>query len=182
MKSNIVAKKRWRGLNFHISCLKKHHWDITGATWKRYLNKFCQYLGMDIKKSRWKYSEAGMRACMLSCFSHVQLFVTLRTVALKVPLSKGIVQARIPEWVATPSSRGSSQPRKPTDRSPPGSSVHGNSPGKNTRVGCHALLQGIFPTQGQNLYLKSPKLAGTFFTTNTTWEAWGRNIPTVFTE
>ena len=25
-----------------------------------------------------------------------------------------------------------------------------NSPGKNTRVGCHALLQGIFPTQGSN--------------------------------
>ena len=26
----------------------------------------------------------------------------------------------------------------------------GNSPGKNTRVGCHSLLQGIFPTQGSN--------------------------------
>ena len=25
-----------------------------------------------------------------------------------------------------------------------------NSPGKNTGVGCHALLQGIFPTQGSN--------------------------------
>ena len=25
-----------------------------------------------------------------------------------------------------------------------------NSPGKNTGVGCHALLQGIFPTQGCN--------------------------------
>ena len=38
----------------------------------------------------------------------------------------------------------------PTDCSPPGSSVHGDSPGKNTGVGCHALLQGIFPTQGLN--------------------------------
>ena len=28
-----------------------------------------------------------------------------------------------------------------------------NSPGKNTRVGCHFLLQGIFPTQGSNLHL-----------------------------
>jgi len=28
----------------------------------------------------------------------------------------------------------------------PGSSVHGDSPGKNTGVGCHALLQGIFST------------------------------------
>ena len=38
----------------------------------------------------------------------------------------------------------------PTDSSPPGSSVHGDSPGKNTGVGCHALLQRIFPTQGLN--------------------------------
>ena len=36
------------------------------------------------------------------------------------------------------------------DCSPPGSSLHGDSPGKNTGVGCHALLQGIFPTQGSN--------------------------------
>ena len=36
------------------------------------------------------------------------------------------------------------------DCSPPGSYVHGDSPGKNTGVGCHALLQGIFPTQGSN--------------------------------
>ena len=28
-----------------------------------------------------------------------------------------------------------------------------DSPGKNTRVGCHALLQGIFPTQGLNPHL-----------------------------
>ena len=37
------------------------------------------------------------------------------------------------------------------DCSPPGSAAHGDSPGKNTGVGCHALLQGIFPTQGSNL-------------------------------
>ena len=30
----------------------------------------------------------------------------------------------------------------------PGSSVHSDSPDKNTGVGGHALLQGIFPTQG----------------------------------
>ena len=39
---------------------------------------------------------------------------------------------------------------KPMDCSPPGSSVHGDSPGKNTGVACHAILQGIFPTQGSN--------------------------------
>ena len=38
----------------------------------------------------------------------------------------------------------------PMDCSPLGSSVHGDSPGKNTGVGCHILLQGIFPTQGSN--------------------------------
>ena len=32
----------------------------------------------------------------------------------------------------------------------PGSSVHGDSPGKNTGMGHHALLQGIFPMQGSN--------------------------------
>ena len=36
------------------------------------------------------------------------------------------------------------------DYSPPGFSVHEDSPNKNTGVGCHALLQGIFPTQGLN--------------------------------
>ena len=39
---------------------------------------------------------------------------------------------------------------QPHDCSAPGSSVHGESPGRNTRVGCHALFQGIFPTQGLN--------------------------------
>ena len=34
--------------------------------------------------------------------------------------------------------------------SPPGSSVHGHSSGKNTGVGCHAFLQGIFPAQGSS--------------------------------
>ena len=40
----------------------------------------------------------------------------------------------------------------PMDHSLPSSSVR-DSPGKNTGVGCHALLQGIFPTQRLNLHL-----------------------------
>ena len=36
------------------------------------------------------------------------------------------------------------------DCSPPGSFVQRSSPGKNTAVSCHALLQGIFLTQGLN--------------------------------
>ena len=58
------------------------------------------------------------------------------------------------------------------DCSPPGSSVHGDSPGKDNGVGSHALLQGIFLAQGSNPgLLMSPALAGGFFTTDATWEA-----------
>ena len=65
-----------------------------------------------------KYFTEGPRdlcACVLSCFSCLQLFVTLWTVAHQAPL-----------W---------------------------DSPGKNTGVGCHALLQGIFLTQVSNSHL-----------------------------
>ena len=44
----------------------------------------------------------------------------------------------------------------PVECSRPGSSVYGDSPGKNAGVVCHFLLQGIFPTQGSKpslLYL-----------------------------
>ena len=37
-----------------------------------------------------------------------------------------------------------------TDCSLPGSSVHRDSSGKDTSVGCHVLLQGIFPNKGSN--------------------------------
>ena len=51
----------------------------------------------------------------------------------------------------------------------PGSSVHGDSPGKNTEVGCHFLLQGIFLTQGSNpcllclLHWQADSLPGMMF-------------------
>ena len=38
--------------------------------------------------------------------SHVQLFATLSTVTCQAPLSMGILQARILEWIAMPSSKG----------------------------------------------------------------------------
>ena len=57
----------------------------------------------------------------------------------------------------------SSQPLQPTKLLCPW-----DSSGKNTGVGCHFLLQGIFPTQGSNLHLMSPALAGGFFITNAT--------------
>ena len=54
------------------------------------------------------------------------------------------------------------------DCSLPGSSVHGDSPGKNTGVGCPAP-PGDLPDPG--IKLLSPALAGGFFTTSTTREA-----------
>ena len=45
-------------------------------------------------------------------FSRVWLFATPWAVALQAPLSMGIFQARVLEWVAMPCSRGSSQPRE----------------------------------------------------------------------
>ena len=41
----------------------------------------------------------------------------------------------------------------PMDCNPSGSSVHGDSPGKDTGMGSHFLLQGIFPTRGSTLGL-----------------------------
>ena len=55
-----------------------------------------------------------MHACMLNHFSHVQLFAALWTGARQVLLSMGILQARTLEWVAKPSSRGSSPVRDRT--------------------------------------------------------------------
>ena len=54
-----------------------------------------------------------MTACMLSCFSCVQLFAILWTVACQARLFMGFSR-------------------------------------QDTGVGCHDLLQGIFPTQGSN--------------------------------
>ena len=54
------------------------------------------------------------RTPFTASLSHVRLFATPWTVAHQAPLSVGILQARILEWVAMPSSRGSSQLRDQT--------------------------------------------------------------------
>ena len=46
----------------------------------------------------------------------------------------------------------------PMDCSPPGSSVHGDFPGKNTRMGCHALLHGNLPSPGIKLTSLMPSV------------------------
>ena len=50
----------------------------------------------------------------LSHFNRIRLFVTPWTVAHQAPLSMAILQARVLDWVAVPSSRGSSRARDRT--------------------------------------------------------------------
>ena len=56
------------------------------------------------------------------------------------------------------------------DCSLPGSSVHKDSLGKNIGVGCHALNQGIFPTEDGTLPNDVTFIAGGFFTSWATRE------------
>ena len=61
------------------------------------------------------HCEKEMGACVRGrLLGRVPLFSTPMGVAHLAPLSMGILQARILEWVATPFSRGSSQSRNST--------------------------------------------------------------------
>ena len=59
-----------------------------------------------------------------------------------------------------------------------------DSPGQNTGVGGHTLLQGIFPTQGSNPHLFHllhwQVLFFFFFTTSTTWIQMVKRLPTMW--
>ena len=67
-------------------------------------------------------------------------------------LSLGILQAKILDWVAIPSSRGSSQPRYQNQVRLEADSLPAEPlrMSKNTGEGSLSLLQGIFPTQESN--------------------------------
>ena len=66
--------------------------------------------GLQRRGKAWKHQFRGHLlvfkacVCVLSHFSHIRLFATPWTVARLAPLSMGILQARMLEWVATPSS------------------------------------------------------------------------------
>ena len=83
--------------------------------------------------------------------SRVRLFGTPFTVAHQAPLSMGILQARMLEWVAMPPSGDIPNPGiKPRSLTLQAYSLLYEPPGKpkNTGVGSLSLLQGNFPTQG----------------------------------
>ena len=66
----------------------------------------------------------------------------------------GILQARFLEWIAMPSSRGSSRPRDPTQVSyiscTGGFFTTSTTSEAPQQLGCHFLFQRIFPTQELN--------------------------------
>ena len=101
-----------------------------------------------------------VRACMLSCFSHVQLFATLWGAAHQALLPMGFSRQRILEWVATPSSRGSSRPRD------------------QNYVSYVSLLASRFFTTYLILY--EWKFTGYFYNENTVHESVNENKMTFF--
>ena len=82
--------------------------------WASFVSSSSSWPWETLRVCRHPPDSAVERACVLSHFSHVQLFATPWTIAHQTPLCP---------W---------------------------NSIGKNTGVGCHSLLQGIFLTQRSN--------------------------------
>ena len=88
--------------------------------------------------------------------SHVRLFATPWTVAHHFPLSVGFSRQKYWSGLPFPSPIFSSVQSLSHVRlfATPCTVAYqvplSVGPGKNTRVGCHALLQGIFPTLGLN--------------------------------
>ena len=85
-----------------------------GSSWQCARGQKVSYLeGRQWWRVAWSFI-FFLHARVLSCFSHVWLFVTLWNVVHQAPLSMGILQARILECVSMPFSRRSSQPRDQT--------------------------------------------------------------------
>ena len=85
-----------------------------------------------------------------------QLFATPRTVAQQATLFMGILQPRILEWFALPSSRGSSQPRDWIQVSSIAGrffTVWATREAQEYWSGSLSFLQGIFLTQELNWHL-----------------------------
>ena len=84
-------------------------WDASGG---QSFSQLATTWGEDSCNSWILSSRVAQVKCVLSHFSHTWLFVILWTIAHQAP--PGILQTRILEWVAVPSSRGSSRPRDRT--------------------------------------------------------------------
>ena len=99
-------KKMWHFIFIRHRKYAKYHYSHLHIWTKSIISKYI----LRVKYNTFKHLD--LLCCEL--LSHVWLFVTPWTVAHQTPLSMGMLQARILEWVAMPSSRRSSQPRDRT--------------------------------------------------------------------
>ena len=116
-----------------------------------------QFSKHHLPKSLYSIVYSCLLCCTLCCvLSHSVMsdsFVTPWTVARQAPLSMGVLQARILEWVACPPPgdlpNPGIKPRSPTLQA---ESLPSEPPGKpkNTGVGSPSLLQGNFLTNESN--------------------------------
>ena len=115
----------------------------------------CLLLFLPGKYNHSSFRELETRLEKLANLSEVIHFWPLGTLFPQAAPTGQWVQSAAEEYVCVCAKLLQSCPTfcDPMDCSPPGSSVHGDSPGKNARVGCHALLLEIFPTQGSNPHL-----------------------------
>ena len=91
-----------------------------------------------------------MLCCCALSLSRVRLFATPWTVARQAPLSIGIPQARIQEWVALPSSRGSLQPWDLTQVS----RIAGNEPLRKPNLCIYNAFKANVPSLQGNMKKK----------------------------
>ena len=110
------------------------------------------WLGLDFIFPTWCFNTEPRRWWWRSCTCAQSCPTLCHPMDCSPPGSSvhGILQARILEWAAMPSSRGSSQSR---NRTPQTDSLLSEPPGKskNTGVGSLSLLRGNFPDPGIEL-------------------------------
>ena len=115
-----------------------------------------QKISVKLRQMGWWGLCSFEKICMFTClliYSVVFNSVAPWTVVHQAPLSMGILQARVLEWVAMPSSRGSSQPSDQIQASRTAGgffTIWATRKPKNSELGSISLLQGIFPTQELN--------------------------------
>ena len=120
----------------------------------------CSTPGFPVLHYPWEFAQImSIESVMLSnylIFCYLLLLLPSIFPSIRVFSNESAHHIRWPKTIRRPCSlvtQSCSTLCNPVDCSPPGSSVLGDSPGKNSGVSCHALLQGIFLTQGLNLHL-----------------------------
>ena len=125
-------------LCYNLSCTGKINWmrPAKTASWGRQASTFLSRRNKQAKKGKqWKWAEQWQSVRCLQSYQSAQsrdqgktafLRLYVRYIAQSCPTLCDPMDCNIGPW---------------------------NSPGENTGVGCHSLLQGIFPTWGSNLGL-----------------------------